>query len=159
MNFSRHQIFGALWEISKIRTNINTTAIFPPNLERLLVWQFSLSFVLGKMNQFWCPSLVKCNLESKSSTDIDHSPKHSFLACMCAKSLQSFLILYNPTDYSLPAPLPWDSPGKNTGVGCHFLFQRIFPNQGWDLDRLHHRRPPARQANNWAQGKPPKAHQ
>ena len=20
-------------------------------------------------------------------------------------------------------PLPWDSPGKNTGVGCHFLFQ------------------------------------
>ena len=24
---------------------------------------------------------------------------------------------------------PWDSPGKNTGVGCHFLFQRIFPTQ------------------------------
>ena len=21
------------------------------------------------------------------------------------------------------APLPWDSPGKNTGVGCHFLLQ------------------------------------
>ena len=21
------------------------------------------------------------------------------------------------------APPPWDSPGKNTGVGCHFLFQ------------------------------------
>ena len=20
---------------------------------------------------------------------------------------------------------PWDSPGKNTGVGCHFLFQRM----------------------------------
>ena len=20
-------------------------------------------------------------------------------------------------------PLPWDSPGKNTGVGCHFLLQ------------------------------------
>ena len=25
---------------------------------------------------------------------------------------------------------PWDSPGKNTGVGCHFLFQGIFPAQG-----------------------------
>ena len=24
----------------------------------------------------------------------------------------------------------WDSPGKNTGVGCHFLFQGIFPTQG-----------------------------
>ena len=25
---------------------------------------------------------------------------------------------------------PWDSPGKNTGAGCHFLLQRIFPTQG-----------------------------
>ena len=24
---------------------------------------------------------------------------------------------------------PWDSPGKNTGVGCHFLFQGIVPTQ------------------------------
>ena len=22
-------------------------------------------------------------------------------------------------------PHPWDSPGKNTGVGCHFLLQRM----------------------------------
>ena len=25
---------------------------------------------------------------------------------------------------------PWDSPGKNTGVGCHPLLQGIFPTQG-----------------------------
>ena len=25
---------------------------------------------------------------------------------------------------------PWDFPGKNTGVGCYFLPQRIFPSQG-----------------------------
>ena len=25
---------------------------------------------------------------------------------------------------------PWDVPGKNTGVGCHFLLQGIFPIQG-----------------------------
>ena len=24
----------------------------------------------------------------------------------------------------------WDSPGKNTAMGCHFLLQRIFPTQG-----------------------------
>ena len=31
-----------------------------------------------------------------------------------------------------PAKLlcPWDSPGKNTGVGCHFLLQGIFPDAG-----------------------------
>ena len=25
---------------------------------------------------------------------------------------------------------PWDFPGKNTGVGCYFLLQEIFPTQG-----------------------------
>ena len=25
---------------------------------------------------------------------------------------------------------PWDSPGKNSEVGCHALLQRIFPTQG-----------------------------
>ena len=25
---------------------------------------------------------------------------------------------------------PWDSPAKNTGGGCHFLLQGIFPTQG-----------------------------
>ena len=28
---------------------------------------------------------------------------------------------------------PWDSPGKNTGVGCHFLLQGIFPTQESNL--------------------------
>ena len=32
---------------------------------------------------------------------------------------------------------PWDFPGKNTGVGCHFLLQGIFPTQGLNLCLLH----------------------
>jgi len=32
---------------------------------------------------------------------------------------------------------PWGSPGKNTGVDCHFLRQGIFPTQGSDLCPLH----------------------
>ena len=28
---------------------------------------------------------------------------------------------------------PWDFPGKNTRVGCHYLFQRIFPTQESNL--------------------------
>ena len=28
-----------------------------------------------------------------------------------------------PSTAAHQAPLPWDSPGKNTGVGCHFLLQ------------------------------------
>ena len=34
---------------------------------------------------------------------------------------------------------PWHSPGKNTGVGCHSLLQRIFPTQRSNPDLLHFR--------------------
>ena len=40
------------------------------------------------------------------------------------KSLQSCPTLCDPIDGSPPGfPRPWDSPGKNMGVGCHFLLQ------------------------------------
>ena len=45
-----------------------------------------------------------------------------------AKSLQSCPTLCNPIDGSPPRPHhPWDSPGKNTGVGCHFLLSGVEP--------------------------------
>ena len=31
----------------------------------------------------------------------------------------------------------WDLCRKNTGVGCYFLLQRIFPTQGWNMCLLH----------------------
>ena len=41
----------------------------------------------------------------------------------------------------MPARLlcSWDFPGKNIGVGCHFLLQGIFPIQGSNLGLLHGR--------------------
>ena len=39
-----------------------------------------------------------------------------------AKSLQLCPTLCNPRD-ATRLHRPWDSPGKNTGVGCHFLLQ------------------------------------
>ena len=35
---------------------------------------------------------------------------------------------------------PWNSLGKSTGVGCHFLLQGIFPTQGLNLGLQHCRR-------------------
>ena len=32
---------------------------------------------------------------------------------------------------------PWNSPGKNTGAGCHSLLQGIFPTQGSNPDLLN----------------------
>ena len=50
------------------------------------------------------------------------------------------LTLCNPMDSSLhQAPPPWDFQGKNTGVGCHLLFQGIFPTQGSNPGLSHWR--------------------
>ena len=53
---------------------------------------------------------------------------------------QSCLTLCYPMDCSPPKLLcPWNSPDKNTGVGCHFLLQGIFPTQGSNPGLLHFR--------------------
>ena len=43
------------------------------------------------------------------------------LPAAAAKSLQSGLTLRPHRRWPTRLPCPWDSPGKNTGVGCHFL--------------------------------------
>ena len=44
------------------------------------------------------------------------------LVCMLRHVSQSCVIFCDPVDCSPPRLLcPWDSPGKNTGVGCHAL--------------------------------------
>ena len=49
--------------------------------------------------------------------------------CLHAKSLQSCL--------TLCSPFPWDSPGKDTGVGGHALLQEIFQTRGLNLYLLY----------------------
>ena len=50
------------------------------------------------------------------------------MLCLVA---QLCLTLCDPVDCSLPgSSVRGDSPGKNTGVGCHDLLQGIFPTQG-----------------------------
>ena len=45
--------------------------------------------------------------------------------------------LCDPMDYSPPgSSVHGVFPGKNTGVGCHFLLQGIFPDQGLNLHLL-----------------------
>jgi len=54
---------------------------------------------------------------------------------MCVLVTQSYLTLCDPMDARLLCP--WNSPGKNTGVGSHSHLQGIFLTQGLNLSFLH----------------------
>ena len=65
--------------------------------------------------------------------------RHCTKSLCCAKSLPLCPTLCDPMDFSVThqAPLSADSPGMITGVGCHFLLQKIFPPQRSNLGLLH----------------------
>ena len=60
----------------------------------------------------------------------------SLCVCACARaraqSLSRSVVSDSVTPWTVAcqAPCPWDSPGKNAGVGCHALLQGPFPIQG-----------------------------
>ena len=45
----------------------------------------------------------------------------------CFRCVRFFVTLWTVAHQ---APLSWDSPGKNVGVGCHALLQGLFLTQG-----------------------------
>ena len=53
------------------------------------------------------------------------------------KSFQSCSTLCNAMDCSSPGSSVLDSPGKNTGAGCHAFLQIIFLTQGWNPHLIH----------------------
>ena len=59
-------------------------------------------------------------------------------SCCCFLVSQSCPKLWDSMDYSPPgSSVHRDSPGKNIGVGSHFLPQEIFPTQGLNLCLLN----------------------
>ena len=67
----------------------------------------------------------QANITQKTSSHQDESGRTqgTFIYQTDAKSLQSCLTLRPHRRQPTRLPRPWDSPGKNTGVGCHFLLQ------------------------------------
>ena len=59
------------------------------------------------------------------------------LTCMLVKSLQSCLTLRPHGLQPIRLLCSQDFPGKNTGVGCHFLLQEVFLTQGSNPRLLH----------------------
>ena len=52
--------------------------------------------------------------------------------CACAQVLSCSAVSDSATQWTEPTRLlsAWDFPGKNTGVGCHFVLQGLFLTQG-----------------------------
>ena len=63
---------------------------------------------------------------------------HHTTECMCMHGCSLFSDSLQPHGLQ-PARLlcPWNLPGKNTRVGCHFLLQGIFPTQKSNPHLLH----------------------
>jgi len=87
-------------------------------------WLASLFFQQYKIQLAVNAFCLQCFLVIHSVDPQAHFPGLGLAAAAAAKSFQSCLTLCDPIDGSPPgSPRPWDSPGKNTGVGCHFLLQ------------------------------------
>ena len=50
--------------------------------------------------------------------------------CVLCLVAQSVRLSATPWTVARQLLCPWDSPGNNTGVGCHAFHQGIFPTQG-----------------------------
>ena len=79
--------------------------------------------------------LIICNLPW-----LWHLSPTGLLLCEVSESLSVMSDSLQPHGLE-PAQLlcPWDSPGKNTGVGYHSLLQRIFLTQGPNPGLQHHK--------------------
>ena len=70
------------------------------------------------------------------------SISHSAHSTGCCDALSPSVVSDScePMDCSLPDPSAHgDSPGMNTGMGCHAILQGIFPTQGSNPSLLHYR--------------------
>ena len=102
----------------------------------------------------WATSCHLSGLEAKQNSEVSYSETRSLLrtlcgglaavcahacacarvhACVCVCVLRCSVVSHSLQLHELPPTRllrPWDSPGKNPGVGCHALLQGIFPTQG-----------------------------
>ena len=107
------------------------------------------------MVEFWWNSSSELQTTNQSLDSSSVSSRGS-LASFCYAVLSHSVPSNSLQPHGLqPARIlcPWDSPGKNTGVGCQFHLQGIFPAQGSNPGFLHCRlillttKPPGKSKN------------
>ena len=109
------------------------------------------------MNRFFAPDTIGKNKKQKTLI-------HCFFNCLFLRDFSEWFLMINQMTLLAAAYCPlcvhvscsvvsdslrplgleptrllylWYSPGKNTGVDCHFLLQRILPTHGSNPGLLH----------------------
>ena len=108
------------------------STVFPSSYSILLSPQPCAELLLYSLTSVWWCLCFGCAIYPHSHTYI------CVCVCVCVCGAQSCPTLLRPHELQ-PARFlcPWDFPGKNTRVGCHFLLQEIFPSQGSNPGLLH----------------------
>ena len=91
---------------------------FKPLLSIPLVWKIT--------------SMVNTSNDQYNELNVCIPPKFLFWSPLLSLSFLLSCISLFTTPWTMPTGLlcPWNSLGKNTGVGCHFLLQEILSNPG-----------------------------
>ena len=78
-----------------------------------------------------CCSRVNCRAHTRSTGNFHH---WSWFCCCCCWVASVMSDSVRPQRWQPTRLLcPWDSPGKNTGVGCHFLLQCMKVKSGSEV--------------------------
>ena len=127
------------------RKKWQTTPVFLPGKSHEQRKSGRLQSIVVAVHSLSCPTLwdpVYCSPPVSSVQRISQERILKWVAISFFRGLQNSQTLPSPTPTAAAAvtsvvfdsvrphrqqltrlPQPWDSPGKNTGVGCHFLLQ------------------------------------
>ena len=108
-----------------------------------------LEVIVNILYNHWCmdadqSEVTQQQIPGVARLDMDFQ-LYSALACLCAgHELYVCCVCSVMSNFLWPFGMklsrllcPWDASGKNTGVGCHYLLQGIFPTQGLNPHLLH----------------------
>ena len=76
-----------------------------------------------KKNTFESVLMSWMNLEPITQSEVSQKEIHQYSMLLLLLSRFSHVRICATPWQPSRLPCPWDSPGKNTGVGCHFLLQ------------------------------------
>ena len=112
--------------------------------------------MMTRVNKLYCIFQISKKLARRTNLKSSDHEKNKFyvqwqmltghtvvIIVHCALGVLSHSVTPNSLcPYGLCSPpgsslCPWDFPGKNAGMGCHFLLQGMFPTQGSNIRLLH----------------------